>query len=95
MTASQHTKELPGYTYAIGAGCTMVLTVSMAVLQRSFDVQSSSQAIQLALFASAGIFLPMALPGYAFLKRWTAFVLAAGSQLALIALISVVLVLWK
>jgi len=48
-----------------------------------------------AFFITLFFCIATALPGYAFLKRWNAFILAIGSQSALILIISVILAIWK
>ena len=95
MTKAQHTKEVPGYTYAIGALCVFLLSVGVSLLQTAFQVQGVAGALQLALFLSIAVFVPMAMPAYAFLKRWRAFLIGAGSQVVLVSIVSVILALWK
>ena len=94
MTKAQHTKEVPGYTYAVGAVCVLVLTLVVAVLQAGLGVQSIGGALKLAGFLAL-VFLAMALPGYAFLKRWNAFFLAAGSQVVVLVAVSIILAVWR
>lgn len=95
MTKAQHTKEIPGYTYAIGAFCVLALSVGISLLQSALEIETVGGALALAGVLSLMIFVPMALPAYAFLKRWSAFAIGAGSQLVLIFVLSLILVLWK
>ena len=95
MTQAQHTKEVPIYTYAIGAFCVFVLSVAVSVLQDALHVQDVMGALRLALFISGAIFVPMAMPAYAFLRRWNPFLIGAGGQVLLLSVISVILVVWK
>ena len=90
----QHAKEIPGYTYAIGALCVLMLSVGLAVLQQAFAVDSAAGGLQLGLVVALHFCIATALPGYAFLKRWPAFFMAIGSQTALILILSLVLALW-
>ncbi|TPV92563.1 MAG: DUF1761 family protein [Myxococcales bacterium FL481] len=91
MTKAQHTKEVPGYTYAIGAACVAALAVALSLLRTALDVSGIGPSLALGLLVGLGVFVPMALPAYAFLRRWNAFALGAGSQLALVLALSVVL----
>lgn len=95
MTKAQHTKEVPGYTYALGAACVFLLSVGVSVLQSALGVSDVAGAMQLALFLAVAIFVAMAMPAYAFLRRWSAWLIGAGSQIVLICVVSTILVLWK
>ena len=95
MTPKQHTKEVPGYTYGIGAACVLLLSLGLGFLQTALGVSRIFEALFLAGILSATIFIPMAMPAYAFLRRWGAWWISAGSQLAVIAVVSVILVLWR
>lgn len=94
MTREQHTAEVPGYTYAIGAGCVFVLSVGVSLLQAGLGVSTVGGALQLALFLSVFVFVAMAMPGYAFLRRWNAFFIGAGSQVVLIVAVSLILAMF-
>ncbi|MEO0602826.1 MAG: DUF1761 domain-containing protein [Myxococcota bacterium] len=94
-TRQQHTAEVPPYTYAIGAGCVFALSVGLSVLHDALGIDSVGGALQLAAFLSVTVFVAMAMPAYAFLRRWNAFLLGAGSQLLLITVLSVILGLWQ
>jgi len=94
-TRQQHTSELPGYTYAIGAGCVFALSLGVSVLQSALGIEGVAGALQLALFLAATVFVAMAMPAYAFLRRWRAFAIGAGSQLVVITVVSVILALWR
>ncbi len=91
----RHTKEVPGYTYGIGALCVFLLSVGIAVLQRALGVQSVGDALLLGLIIAIQFSVATALPGYAFLKRYRAFALAIGSQTLLILTVSAVLAAWS
>ncbi len=91
----QHTKEVPGYTYAIQALCTALLIFAIANLQVALSVQSLGSGILLGLWIALFYSVATALPGYAFLKRWNAFWMAMGSQAVLIVVVSAILAVWK
>lgn len=95
MTQKQHTKEVPGYTYAIGAVCVLMLSLGLSFLHAALGVGNIFEALLVAGVLSATIFIPMAMPAYAFLRRWSAWWISVGSQLAVIAVVSVILVLWQ
>ncbi|MEM7446425.1 MAG: DUF1761 domain-containing protein [Pseudomonadota bacterium] len=90
-----HAKEIPGYTYAIGLACMVLLTLGLAVLQRSLAVASIGDGLALGLFVAVCFSIATALPGYAFLRRWSAFFLAIGAQLVLILILSAILAAWQ
>ena len=92
---AQHTKEIPGYTYAIGLICMILLVIGLASLQSALGVTTLGQGLALGLFVAIHFAIATAVPGYAFLKRWSACVLAVGSQTVLILLLSVILALWS
>ena len=92
---AQHTKEIPGYTYAIGVVCTFLVTFGLAVIQRTLGVEGAGAGFLLGLWIALHFCIATALPGYAFLKRWSAFFLAIGSQTALILIVSVILAVWR
>ena len=94
-TKAEHTKEIPGWTYAIGAVAMILLVIGLALLQNGLGVSGVGGGLGLALFVSLTLVLTTMVPGYAFLKRWNALVLAAGSQVTLIFILSVVLAVWK
>lgn len=91
----QHTKEIPGYTYAIGALCLLLLTVGLAMLQAALGVNTAAEGLMTGIFVAVHFCVATALPGYAFLKRWNAFFLAIGSQTTLILVLSLILALWQ
>lgn len=91
---AQHTREIPGYTYAIGVACMALLTIGLAALQRSLGVAGAGAGLVFGLLIAAHFCVATALPGYAFLKRWSAFYLAIGSQAALIIVLSLILAAW-
>jgi len=90
-----HANEVPGYTYAIGLVCMILLTLGLAVLQRGLAVASLGDGLTLGLFVSVSFCIATALPGYAFLRRWSAFFLAIGAQVVLIMILSAILSVWQ
>lgn len=91
----EHTKDVPGYTYAVGLLSTATLVLSLAVLQSALGVDTVGAALRLGLFVAVGFCGATMLPGQAFLKRWRVFAIAFGSQTAMILAISIVLAVWK
>lgn len=91
----QHAKEIPGYTYGIGLVCVIGLTLGLATLQRSLGINSLAAGIQFGIFIAAFFCIATALPGYAFLRRWSAASMAIGSQATLIVILSLILALWQ
>jgi len=87
--AKEHTRALPGYTYAVGAACALLVNLGLALLHSALKIETIGAALMLGLFIAVHFCLATALPGYAFLKRWRAGVLAIGSQTTLIVLLSV------
>lgn len=94
-TPKQHTQAVPGYTYGIGAICVALLSIGVALLQNALGVATVADALQLGLFVGLTIFVAMAMPAYAFLRRWSAWFIGAGSQITLICVVSVILALWR
>ena len=90
----QHTAEIPAYTYAIGAVCVALLSVGLAILQAGLGVHGVAGGALVGVFVALSFCIPTALPGYAFLKRWSAFFLAIGSQSLLIVILSIILAAW-
>ena len=90
---AQHTKEIPAYTYGIGAVCVLLVSVGLAVLQNALGVASLGAAIALGLFVAVHFCIATAVPGYAFLRRWSACLYAVGSQAVLIVLLSIILMI--
>lgn len=95
MTKAQHTKEVPMYTYGIGAACVLALSVGLSLLQTAAGVTGVVGALQLGVLLAVTVFVPMAMPAYAFLRRWDAFVIGAGSQVTLICILSAILGAWR
>lgn len=91
----QHTKEVPGYTYAVQAACTLLMVVSLALLQAWLDVDSLGGALAVGGFVSLGFCVATGVPGQAFLKRWRVAALAVGSQVLMIMTASVILGVWR
>lgn len=92
---AQHTKEIPGYTYAIGAACALLLTLGLALLQSALGITDIGGALTLGIFIALTFSIATAMPGYAFLKRWSAFFIAQSSQICLILILSVILAIWQ
>lgn len=91
----QHTKEIPGYTYGIGALCVFLLSVGLAALQSGLQVAGAVDGLVTGGTIALCFCISTAVPGYAFLKRWNAGVLAIGSQSVLILILSTILAVWK
>ncbi len=89
----EHTRQVPGYTYAVGVACTFVLTVSIALLHAALGVTEVGAALGLGAFLGLGLCVATCLPGQAFLRRYDVAWIAAGSQTAMILAISATLVL--
>ncbi|MEQ9426434.1 MAG: DUF1761 domain-containing protein [Cyclobacteriaceae bacterium] len=92
---AEHTKEIPGFTYGIGAICTFLLILGLAILQLNLGISSISGGFSFGAFISVFFVLATTIPGYAFLRRWNALWLAVSSQVSLIFILSVVLAVWK
>ena len=90
-----HTKEIPGYTYAIQAFCALLLIIGIADLQLSLSVDTLGGGVIFGLLIAVFFSLATAIPGYIFLKRWNALWLAMGSQTVLIVVVSAILAVWK
>ena len=91
----QHTKEIPGYTYGIQALCTLLLIIGMAIMQTVIGIETFKGGILFGLYVAIFYSLATALPGYAFLRRMNAFLMAMGSQTILILVVSTILAIWK
>ena len=91
----QHTKEVPGYTYAVQLLCTIALVLSLATLQRWLAVDSAGEALTSGVFVAIGFAVATGVPGQAFLRRWRVAAIACGSQVAMILGISLILGLWR
>ena len=91
----QHTKEIPGYTYGIQAFCTLMLIIGLAIMQSIMGVESLLEGLLLGLFVAFFYTIATAFPGYIFLKRTKAFLMAIGSQTILILIVSIILAVWK
>ncbi|MCB9656431.1 MAG: DUF1761 domain-containing protein [Polyangiales bacterium] len=93
MTKEQHRTEVPPWTYGVGAACTATLSVGLALLRGALGVSSLAGMLALGGFVALVLFVPMALPAYAFTKRYDAFLIGAGSQVVLSLVVSAVLAL--
>lgn len=87
----QHTKEVPGYTYAVQILCTVILVMSLAILQQWLAVGSMADALKLGLLVAIGFCVATGVPGQAFLKRWRVAAIAFGCQATMIVAISLIL----
>lgn len=92
---AEHTKAIPAYTYGIGLACMILLVVGLALFQQAIGITTlgaglTSGAIIAICFAAA-----TALPGYAFLQRYSSAKLAIGSQIVLILILSAILGAWS
>ncbi len=90
----EHTKEIPGYTYAFGAVCTFLLTLGLELFQIAFGVDDLGSGLQLGVIISVFFIIATMLPGYAFLRRWNALRLSLGSQVFVTLIISAILGAW-
>lgn len=90
----QHTKEIPGYTYAIQALCTFLLTLGIAILHPMLGINSAIGGLNFGLFVAVFFAIATSLPGYIFLKRMKAFWMATGSQSILAIILSIILAIW-
>lgn len=91
---AQHTAEVPMYTFGIGLVCMALLTLGLAILHKSLGTSGVAGGLSVGLFVAVMFCVATALPGYAFLRRWTAFVLAISAQVLVILLNSVILAVW-
>lgn len=91
----QHTKEIPGYTYAVQAFCTFLLIIGLAAMQSQIGIDTFGEGLLFGLFVAVFFAIATALPGYIFLKRMNAFLIAMGSQTVLILVVSTILAIWK
>lgn len=91
---AQHTAEVPMYTYAIGLACVIALTLGLAILQSNLGIRGLGGGISSGLFVALMFCVATALPGYAFLRRWSAFALAISAQIVVILILSVILAVW-
>lgn len=93
-STKEHTAAVPPWTYGIGAFCVLVLSVGLSTLQRAVGVSGIGEALGLGVFVAICLSAATALPGYAFLKHWPAFLMAQGSQIVVILAASIILALW-
>ncbi len=91
----QHAREIPGYTYGVGLICVIGLILGLATLQRSLGINTATGGVQFGIFIALFFCIATALPGYAFLRRWSAASLAIGSQATLILILSLILAVWQ
>lgn len=90
----QHAADVPMYTYGIGLACMIALTLGLAILQRNLGVSSLGGGLSSGVFVALMFCVATALPGYAFLRRWSAFGLAISAQVVVILILSVILAVW-
>lgn len=91
---AQHAAEVPPYTYGIGLLCMVLLTVGLAVLRSALGVSGFANGLSMGLFVAIMFCLATAVPGYAFLKRWSALKLAIAPQFIVIIVISILHAMW-
>ena len=91
----QHADEIPAYTYGIGLACMIILTLGLALFQRAIGVTTLAAGLGSGFIVALCFCAATAIPGYAFLKRWNAAMLAISSQFALILILSAVLAVWQ
>lgn len=92
---AQHTREIPGYTYAVGLACMILLTIGLALLQQGLGVTTLGAGLGSGFMVALCFCTATALPGYAFLRKWNAAMLAIGSQVVLILILSTILAVWQ
>lgn len=90
-----HTKEIPGYTYAIQALCALLMIIGTALIQDAMGIDTLAEGLLFGIFVSVVFSLGTAIPGYVFLKRWKALYMAMGSQTILVIVVSTILAVWK
>lgn len=91
----EHTKAIPGYTYAIQILCTAVMVLTLALLQSLAGATTLVDSLLIGGLAAIGLCIATGVPGQAFLKRWRVAVLAFGCQVAMIVTASLILGLWR
>lgn len=91
---AQHTAEVPMYTYGVGLACMIVLAIGLATLRNALNVTGLMGGLSMGLFVSVAFCLATAIPGYAFLRRWSALVLAITPQVIVVLVVSAVLSVW-
>jgi hypothetical protein len=91
---AQHTAEVPKYTYGIGLVCMALLTLGLAIFQKNLGITGVSDGLSSGLFVAVMFCVATVLPGYAFLRRWSAFILAISAQIVVILVLSVILAVW-
>lgn len=94
-TRQEHTSQIPGYTYAIQAFCALLLIIGIANLQILLSVQTLSAGISLGVWIAVFYSIATAMPGYIFLRKCNAFLIAMVSQAVLIVVVSAILAVWK
>ncbi|WP_299987233.1 DUF1761 family protein [uncultured Ruegeria sp.] len=88
---ADHTKAVPGSTYGIGLACMVVLVIGTALLHQAAGINSIGGGLVFGVIAALAYGLATVLPGYGFLLKLDAGRIAAGSQAAVILVVSVVL----
>lgn len=91
----QHSQEIPGYTYGIQALCTLLLVIGLAIMESLMGIDTFMEGVLFGLYVALFYAIATALPGYIFLKRTNAFLMAMGSQAILILVASTILAIWK
>ncbi len=94
-TRQEHTKAIPGWTYAVQAACTLALVGSIAWLQQGLGIESVGAALGLGLVLALGLCAANLVPGQAFLQRWRVAAITVGCQSAMILAISLILGVWR
>ena len=88
---ADHTKEVPGSVYGIGLICMVALTLATSLLHQAAGVKGVGDGLIFGVIAAVGYGIAMVLPGYGFLRKSDAGIIAAGSQAAAILVVSLVL----
>lgn len=90
-----HTKDIPGYTYAVQLACTVAMALGLAALQRWLSVDTAGEGVQLGLFVAIAFCVATGLPGQAFLKRWRVAAISLGCQSTMLVVMSLILAVWR
>ncbi len=86
-----HTKAVPASAYGIGLACMVVLVIGTALLHQAVGINSIAGGLVFGVITALAYGLATVLPGYGFMLNLDAGRIAAGSQAAVILVVSVVL----
>lgn len=91
---TQHAAEIPMYTYGVGLVCMILLTLGLATLRNALGITGFASGLSMGLFVALAFCCATAVPGYAFLRRWPALILAIAPQVIVIVALSIILSVW-